>query len=169
MSPKISETVVWVSNSLDLDEMSSYLAWWDAKLLGFSSGSKLFAHVTLVVLGGLRFNLLLHTSAVTAEILWKRSIFSNKTKWHIFYYIFKSIQNSTRFYLSENWLVYPQTFILGGILESACQLVGQSVRWVGGQAGDRLVGLSGKSCTFNSSNSFNLNHLILAIDVIHKS
>ena len=43
---KFGENVVWVSNSLDLDETP----------LGVSSGSKLFAYGTIVVLGGLRVN-----------------------------------------------------------------------------------------------------------------
>ena len=46
---KAGENVVRVSNSFDLGETP--------KLLGVSSGSKLFAYGTIVVLGGLRVNI----------------------------------------------------------------------------------------------------------------
>jgi len=49
MSLKVGETVVIVSNSLDLGETPG--------LLGISSRSKLFAYETIVVLGGLKVNL----------------------------------------------------------------------------------------------------------------
>ena len=48
MSLKVVENVVRVSNSLDPG---------DIELLGVSSGSKLFAYGTIVVLGGLRVNI----------------------------------------------------------------------------------------------------------------
>ena len=57
-------------------------------------------------------------------------------------------------YTPKNLFLYPQKFIWGVYWN---QPVGWSVR--------RAVGLSAKSCTFNSSYSFNLNHLILAVDV----
>ena len=63
--------------------------------------------------------------------------------------------------------LYPQNLFLGGILESAFWSVDQADGLSVGRSSDgQSVGLSAKSCTFNSSYSFIMIHLILGIHII---